>query len=68
MSFLLAALAIALVADLLALTREVRLRRALERLLRLILNRWRNREAPCELTPTGEDALATGRRGDDARL
>jgi hypothetical protein len=69
MSFLLAALAIALVAAVLALAREVRLRRALERLLRLILNRWRNREeARREVPPSGADVRTAGRRGDDARL
>jgi hypothetical protein len=38
---LLAALAVALVACVLALGREMRLRRALEKLLRIILSRWR---------------------------
>jgi hypothetical protein len=40
---LLAVLAIALAASVLALSREMRLRKALEKLLRLILSRWRAR-------------------------
>lgn len=38
---LLAALAVALVASVLALGREIRLRKALEKLLHVILSRWR---------------------------
>ena len=41
MTLLLAALAVALVAAVLALAREVRLRKALEKLLRIVLSRWR---------------------------
>lgn len=42
MSFvLIAALAIALVASVFALGREMRLRKALEKLLRVLLSRWR---------------------------
>jgi hypothetical protein len=37
-----AVLAFALVATVLALCREMRLRRALERLLQIVLNRWRS--------------------------
>jgi hypothetical protein len=40
-SVLIIALAIALVAAVLALCREMRLRKALERLLNLVLTRWR---------------------------
>jgi hypothetical protein len=40
-SMLFAVLAIALVAAVLALGREVRLRKALEKLLRILLSRWR---------------------------
>jgi hypothetical protein len=39
---LIAVLAFALVVTVLTLCREVRLRRALQRLLQLVLNRWRN--------------------------
>ena len=39
--YLAAAFACALVATVLALCREVRLRKALERLLQLVLSRWR---------------------------
>ena len=39
-----AVLALALVAAVFALCREVRLRKALARLLNLILNKWRNHE------------------------
>jgi hypothetical protein len=39
---IIAVLAFALVATVLTLCREVRLRRALQRLLQLVLNRWRN--------------------------
>ena len=42
--FVLVTLALALVATVLALCREMRLRRALERLLKLVLFRWRNNE------------------------
>jgi hypothetical protein len=38
---LIAALAIALAASAIALAREIRLRRALETLLRIILSQWR---------------------------
>jgi hypothetical protein len=38
------ALAISLVAAAVCLAREVRLRRALQRLLRFLLSRWRNHE------------------------
>ena len=37
-----AVLAFALVATVLALSREVRLRKALQRLLQIVLNRWRS--------------------------
>ena len=40
-SMVIAVLVFALVAAVLALCREVRLRRALQRLLQLVLNRWR---------------------------
>jgi hypothetical protein len=39
---IIAALAFALAATVLALCREVRVRKALERLLQLVLNRWRS--------------------------
>ena len=68
MSFLLAALAITLVAAVLALAREVRLRRALQRLVRLLLSRWRSREAPPQISERDHDDLAAGRPGDDPGL
>ena len=43
--FVVGALALALTAAVVALRREVRLRRALERLVRMLLARWRNRDA-----------------------
>jgi hypothetical protein len=52
--FLVAALAIALVVSVLALAREMRLRKALEKLLRIILSRWRAhviRSQPKDLEP-----------------
>ncbi len=58
-------LAVALAVAALALLRERRLRRALERLLQLLLNRWRNREPPPK-----NDADCAGPSGaaDDQRL
>jgi len=41
---LIAILAVALVASVLALTREIRLRRALARLLRYVLSHWRTHD------------------------
>ncbi len=41
-TFVLASLALALVLTVLALVRQVRLRRALEKLLKVILARWRS--------------------------
>lgn len=43
---LLAGLSLALLIAVLALVREVRLRRALQRLLRSLLHRWRRSQAP----------------------
>jgi hypothetical protein len=41
-TFVVASLALALVLTVLALVRQVRLRRALEKLLRVVLSRWRS--------------------------
>jgi hypothetical protein len=42
MSVLMAILAVALAASVLSLAREMRLRKALEKLLRILLSRWRS--------------------------
>ena len=61
------ALATALTLVALALAREVRLRRALERLVRLLLQRWRNRPQPYdETSPVNPDDAS--RPGDDPEL
>jgi hypothetical protein len=58
-------LAVALAVAALTLVRERRLRRALARLLHLLLTRWRNRET----TPSNESGGASaGRDPDDLRL
>ena len=52
------ALAIALVASALALAREVRLRKALEKVLKIILSRWRvyvNRSCEKDMDPVDRD-------------
>ena len=59
-TFVLASLALALVLTVLALVRQVRLRRALEKLLRVILSRWRS-HAQTEFT---QDPNSSGRRND----
>ncbi len=55
-------LAVALAVAALALVRERRLRRALERLLHLLLTRWRNRELPPK--NDAERARPSGAAGD----
>ncbi len=52
---LIATLAAALIASVLALARELRLRRALQRLLTVILTRWRSRLAKTQ-NPDSLDA------------
>ncbi len=51
------ALAIGLLASVFALGREIRLRRALEKLLHILLSRWRNRAAkrPDAINPDPTD-------------
>lgn len=53
-------LALALVVTVLVLAREVRVRRALERLLQLILNQWRQRNEK-----TRDDDPVADPRGND---
>jgi hypothetical protein len=55
-----AVLMIALVATVLALCREVRLRKALQRLLQLVLNRWRSHASK----PKAADRDPLGRRNN----
>ena len=50
-----AVLAFALVATVLALCREVRLRKALERLLQIVLSRWKNHAS--KIKPTDYDSM-----------
>ena len=58
-------LAIALAVAALALVRERRLRRAVERLLQILLTRWRNREPP----PKNDvDRARPSGAADDQRL
>jgi hypothetical protein len=58
MTALIAGLALALLLAVVALVREVRLRRALQELLRRLLTQWRNRFGKDDTTtvPSGPDA------------
>jgi len=59
--------AVLVVVLVLALAREVRLRRALERLLNKLLTLWRNRHAEHSAGPAGDDADSAA-VSDDRRL
>ena len=58
--FLLASLALALVLTVIALVRQVRLRRALERFLRVVLSHWRRNHD----TPNPDSSRCDHDRGD----
>jgi hypothetical protein len=59
------ALALALAASVLALAREVRIRRALEKLLHILLSRWRahvSKNDSTEVDPVDSDRRSPGDR------
>jgi len=60
--------AVLVVVLVLALARDVRLRRALERLLNKLFTLWRNRHAEDSAGPTGDDAACIADPDDDRRL
>jgi hypothetical protein len=62
---LVAALALALAATVLKLSREMRLRKALEKLLRILLTRWR---AHAKSQLRDADRMDPDSPGDDQRL
>lgn len=63
---LIVALAFALVASVIALTREIRLRRALQRLLHYLLTHWKANAPPSPEPKKPDCAVSTTR--DDQRL